>query len=80
MRLIHEYFDPDVALVPIGDRFTMGPEAAAKAVGLIRPRVVIPIHYGTFDLLTGTAEIFKQFLHGQDSEVVVLDPGSSYKF
>jgi L-ascorbate metabolism protein UlaG (beta-lactamase superfamily) len=61
MKLIGELYAPTVALLPIGDRFTMGPHEAAHAARLIRPQVAIPIHYKTFDLLTGTyAEFAKE--------------------
>jgi len=52
MRLIGEIYRPDVAALPCGDRFTMGPKLAQKAAELIRPKHVIPIHFATFDLLT----------------------------
>lgn len=58
MKLLGELYGPTIALLPIGDRFTMGPHEAAHAARLIRPQVAIPIHYKTFDLLTGTYEEF----------------------
>lgn len=54
MKLIADRYKPTVALLPIGDRFTMGPEEAAQAAEWIRPEVALPIHYKTFGLLTGT--------------------------
>jgi L-ascorbate metabolism protein UlaG (beta-lactamase superfamily) len=56
MRLIADLYGPEIAILPIGDRFTMGPKQAAYACRLIRPKVVIPMHYGTFPLLTGRPE------------------------
>ena len=47
MKLIGELYRPDVALVPIGDRYTMGPKEADTAVSWIRPDLAIPMHYGT---------------------------------
>ncbi|MCB0344694.1 MAG: metal-dependent hydrolase [Bdellovibrionales bacterium] len=78
MEYIGRTFRPDVALLPIGDRFTMGPKQAADAVRLIKPRAVIPIHHSTFDLLSGTPEQFKQVLAGEDVECIVLAPGESF--
>ena len=54
MRLIGETHQPAIAFLPIGDRFTMGPEAAATACRWLGVRQVIPMHWGTFPVLTGT--------------------------
>jgi len=48
MKLLGEIYQPDVACIPIGDRFTMGPELAVRAAELIQPKLAIPIHYNTF--------------------------------
>src|SRR5207244_79154 len=56
MALIGELYRPDVALLPIGDHFTMSPREAAVAARLLQPRVIVPAHFGTFPLLTGTPE------------------------
>ena len=69
----------DVALLPIGDNFTMGPEEAARAVEFIKPRVVIPMHYNTFDLIAQDPEHFRKLV-GNKAEVVILEPGESYEF
>lgn len=81
MELIAEQYRPDVCLLPIGDRFTMGPEEAAQAVMLMQPRIAIPIHHSTFPLLTGTPEQFKAAVDklGIDTEVVTLAPGGIYE-
>jgi L-ascorbate metabolism protein UlaG (beta-lactamase superfamily) len=68
----------DVALLPIGDNFTMGPADAARAVDFIEPGVVIPIHYNTFDLIRQDAEAFARRV-GDRARVVVLEPGESYE-
>ena len=62
MALVSRFHKIDVMLVCIGDHFTMGPDRAAEAVRLVNPREVIPMHYGTFPLLTGTPEAFEQEL------------------
>jgi L-ascorbate metabolism protein UlaG (beta-lactamase superfamily) len=69
----------DVALLPIGDNFTMGPEDAVRAVEMIRPRVVIPIHYNTFDVIRQDPEAFARRV-GDMAKVVILEPGGSYEF
>lgn len=69
----------DVALLPIGDNFTMGPEDAALAVDFIEPRVVIPMHYNTFDLIRQDPQDFARRV-GDRAEVVILEPGRSYEF
>ena len=57
MALIRRIYAPDIAVLPIGDHFTMGPREAAVAAELIGAPRVIPSHYGTFPLLTGTPEM-----------------------
>jgi L-ascorbate metabolism protein UlaG (beta-lactamase superfamily) len=59
MRLIGEMYRPQLALLPIGDIFTMGPREAAQAIRLLGVRHVVPMHYGTFPLLTGTPAALK---------------------
>jgi L-ascorbate metabolism protein UlaG (beta-lactamase superfamily) len=67
----------DVALLPIGDNFTMGPEDAARAVGFIQPSVVIPMHYDTWELIAQDPENFRRLV-GDAARVEVLNPGGSY--
>lgn len=62
MAIIRELYEPRLALLPIGDRYTMGPREAALAVKLLRPERIIPMHYGTFPILTGTVEAFREAL------------------
>lgn len=80
MKLIGEFHRPEIAFVCIGDRFTMGPVEAARAVELIGCKVVVPIHHSTFDLLTGTPEQFKAACKNLDVDVRELAPGDSFKF
>jgi L-ascorbate metabolism protein UlaG (beta-lactamase superfamily) len=77
MKWIGELYKPDLAIVPIGDRFTMDPLQAAKACEMIQAKKVIPMHYGTFPLLTGTPEEFARKLQGTGIEMVHLKPGAS---
>jgi L-ascorbate metabolism protein UlaG (beta-lactamase superfamily) len=69
----------DLALLPIGDNFTMGPADAVRAIEFIGPRVVIPMHYNTFDLIRQDPEEFRRAV-GDRAEVVILEPGKSYEF
>ena len=69
----------DVAILPIGDNFTMGPEDAARAVEMIEPEVVIPMHYNTFPLIEQNPEGFRALV-GDHARVEVLQPGGSYTF
>jgi len=78
MQLIGE-LGIDVAMLPIGSNFTMGPADAAKAVDFIKPKKVIPIHYNTWDIIAQDPENFKKRLT-HICEVVVLKPGESYTF
>jgi L-ascorbate metabolism protein UlaG (beta-lactamase superfamily) len=69
----------DVAMLPIGDNFTMGPDDAARAVEFIGPRVVIPMHYDTWPPIAQDTEAFRAQVGGS-AEVVVLKPGEAYDF
>lgn len=76
MKLIGEIYKPDVAMIPVGDRFTMGPELGAKAAELIKPKVAIPIHYGTWPPLTSDISAFKP----AGVEVKALAAGESWSY
>lgn len=66
----------DLALLPIGDNFTMGPDNALEAVTLLNPKRVVPIHYNTFDLIAQDAGAFKASVESQtSSQCTVLEPG-----
>jgi len=77
MKRIGTDFSVDLACVPIGDRFTMGTRDAARAVELVRPRHVVPIHYNTFPEIVQDPEEFR-LLVGEASEVAVLKPGEEF--
>jgi len=81
MALINRLFKPDLALVCIGGHFTMDPERAAYAVReLIRPKMVIPEHYGTFPVLNRTPAEFKAALGDVPIKVLEMKPGETLKF
>ena len=78
MALIGKLLEPDVALLPIGDHYTMGPRSAAEAVRLLGVKTVIPMHFGTFPVLSGTPEQLRQEAKDVDGlEVIDLEPGGS---
>ena len=77
MRLVRDRFSPEVAFLPIGDRFTMGPEDAAIAAGWLGVKAVVPMHYGTFPELTGTADELRTFAAPSGIDVLELRPGET---
>lgn len=77
MRLIREIYRPSIAFLPIGDFYTMGPGEAAKAVELLGVRQVIPMHYGTFPLLTGRPEHLRELVAPLGVEVLEMQPGQT---
>lgn len=81
MKLIGERYKPDLALVPIGGNFTMDPADAAWAVKeLIKPRIVIPMHYGANPLAKGTAQQFIDAMGASPIRVIVAKPGEALSF
>jgi L-ascorbate metabolism protein UlaG (beta-lactamase superfamily) len=78
MKIIADLYAPDLAMLPIGDHFTMGPREAALAIRLLNVRHVIPMHFGTFPPLVGRPEQLRQLtqdIHGL--EIHELKPGES---
>lgn len=79
MALIHELYFPDVAMLPIGGHFTMGPREAARACRLLGTKRVIPMHFGTFPILKGApAELREAVRDIEGLEVIELKPGGSW--
>ena len=80
MELIEEMYKPNILLIPIGDRFTMGPEGAALACSRFfkSAKHIVPMHFGTFPLLTGTYEKFEEELKakGIDTATKLVDPST----
>ena len=77
MRLIKELHAPEIAFLPIGDHYTMDPVAAAKACEMLGVRQVVPMHYGTFPVLTGSPETLKKLVEPMGVDVLVLKPGET---
>lgn len=80
MKLIGEMHDIEVAMLPIGDRFTMGPDDAVKAAEFIRPRYVVPIHYNTFPLIQQDPEAFAEKAAAIGVEVCIMACGDVVEF
>lgn len=82
MELIGELYRPDLAILPIGDYYTMGPHAAAKAVELLGVKRVLGMHYGTFPVLDGTPSALREELSKRglnDVTVEELEPGGTLR-
>jgi L-ascorbate metabolism protein UlaG (beta-lactamase superfamily) len=78
MALIAKLLQPDVALLPIGDHYTMGPKSAAEAIRLLDVKTVVPMHYGTFPVLVGTpAELRKEAADIDGLEIIDIEPGDT---
>lgn len=79
LELYGDLYDPDLIFVPMGDYYTMGPREAAMACDLIQADYALPIHYGTFPVLTGDPEIFKEFTEEEtDTEVWIPKAGENF--
>jgi L-ascorbate metabolism protein UlaG (beta-lactamase superfamily) len=79
MSLVGRIYSPDVAVLPIGDHFTMGPREAAVALELLGVVRCVPCHYGTFGLLTGTPDELRR-LAPPGVEVLAPEPGGTLTF
>jgi len=77
MRLIGELYKPAIAFLPVGDRFTMDPAQAAKACELLGVQQVVPLHWGTFPLLTGTPADLRKLVEPRGVQVLELKPGET---
>lgn len=77
MALIAELYQPELAFLPIGDLYTMDPEQAALACKLVKPKKVIPMHFGTFPPLTGRPARLAELVKPLGVEVLALSPGQT---
>jgi L-ascorbate metabolism protein UlaG (beta-lactamase superfamily) len=77
-----DFFDIDVALLPIGSRYTMDGRQAARALKLLKPKMALPMHYRTFPALASSAELFlaEARQHAPDTTVTVIEPGDEFEF
>ena len=80
MALIADLYAPELVMIPIGDHYTMGPREAALAVKLLRPKHVIPMHWGTFSVLTGTPDALIQLAKDPpDVTIHRIQPGDTVR-
>jgi L-ascorbate metabolism protein UlaG (beta-lactamase superfamily) len=77
MALIEQLYHPELAFLPIGDLYTMGPHEAAMACRLLRVRKVVPMHFGTFPPLTGRPDDLRERIKGLETEIWALEPGKT---
>jgi L-ascorbate metabolism protein UlaG (beta-lactamase superfamily) len=75
MKIIRELYAPEIAMIPIGDHYTMGPREAAYACNLLKPKTVIPMHFGTFPPLVGRPSDLKKL--ASDVEIREMKPGET---
>jgi L-ascorbate metabolism protein UlaG (beta-lactamase superfamily) len=77
MKIIRDLYRPEIAFLPIGDHYTMGPDVAAIAAQWLDVRQVVPMHWGTFPLLSGTPDALRAHLEKTNIEVLELAPGET---
>lgn len=77
MKIISELYQPELAMLPIGNLYTMSPREAGYACRLLNPKYVIPMHFGTFPPLTGTPDALKKELAGTSIQVLEMKPGET---
>ena len=77
MALIRDLYAPEIACLPIGDHFTMSPKEASYACSLLRPKVVIPMHFGTFPMLTGKPSDLRSLVADMGIDVLDVKPGQT---
>jgi L-ascorbate metabolism protein UlaG (beta-lactamase superfamily) len=75
MKIIHELYAPDIAMLPIGDHYTMSPREAAYAANLLQAKTVIPMHFGTFPVLSGRPSELRKL--APNVEVLEMKPGQT---
>ena len=75
MAIIRDLYSPDIAMLPIGDYFTMSPREAGYAANLLKPKTIIPMHFGTFPILTGKPNTLRDLVKG--IEIVEMQPGQT---
>jgi L-ascorbate metabolism protein UlaG (beta-lactamase superfamily) len=81
MRLIGEYYKPDLIMIPIGGHFVMDPKDAAYATNMmLKPKYAIPFHYGTFPVLKGTPQEYQAALGQTTTQVFPISPGDKLQF
>lgn len=79
LELYGTMYEPHVVAAPMGDYYTMGPQEAAMCIEMLRPKLAVPIHYGTFPVLTGEPEEFEKFVKEySEADVAIPEPGGQF--
>jgi len=73
-ELIKEVYNPKIVLIPIGGRFTMNIKEAVKAVEMLDPKIVIPMHYNTWPVIEADPHLFKNLVEELGKEVIIMKP------
>jgi L-ascorbate metabolism protein UlaG (beta-lactamase superfamily) len=74
MALISRLYNPEIALLPIGGRYTMGPEDAALAVEMLRPEIVVPMHYNTYEAILQDSQYFASLVKTvSNADVLIME-------
>ena len=78
--VIGDIYKPDISLLPIGDKFTMGIEDAAVAAGWLQSRIIIPMHYNTFEAIEQDTDLFAKLVEDESigTITIALQPGEEY--
>jgi len=82
MRMIGEIYNPNIAILPIGGKYNMGPKLASIAAKLIRPEIVIPMHYNTFPIIKQDTKVLEDYIKESipGVKLVVLKPGGKFEY
>lgn len=80
MQLIEQLYHPGLALLPMGDFYTMGPQEAALACRLLKPKQMIPMHFGSFPVLTGSVAELRSLVKDIGTSVLELEPGKTVQW
>ena len=75
MAIIRDLYAPEIAMLPVGDHFVMSPREAAYACKLLKPKIVIPMHFGTFPVLTGKPSDLQKL--APEVQVMEMKPGQT---
>jgi len=76
--MIHDVYRPDIVMIPIGSRYTMGPREAAYALDILQPSIAIPMHYDTFPKIAQDPTDVVKYMKTPTTQLIILKPGETY--
>jgi L-ascorbate metabolism protein UlaG (beta-lactamase superfamily) len=79
-EMIHEVYHPDIVMIPIGGRYTMGPREAAYALDILQAKIAIPMHYNTFDKIAQDPLDLQKHMKSDKTQIQIMKPGESFKY